>query len=126
MYFYPVPTCDDGPWTVRCNFAGYIDRVLLDGHLWGNLEAQDPDGLGSVLPAITSVLFGVLAGYVLRTERRAISRVWWMLVFGCGLVPAGLAAVVLDPDQQTALDHVVRGADGRPVIRVHGVLDLGG
>jgi len=91
MYLYPVPACDDGPWTVRCNFAGYIDRVLLDGYLWGNLEAQDPDGLGSVLPAITSVLFGVLAGYLLRLEPRAIHRARWMLASGCVLALTGLA-----------------------------------
>ncbi len=90
VYLYPVPNCDAGPWTIQCNFPGHIDRVLLDGHLWSNLAMQDPDGLGSILPAITSVLFGVLAGYALRLEPRPVYRARWMLALACVLVPAGL------------------------------------
>ena len=42
-------------------------------------------------PAITSVLFGVLAGYMLRLELRATHRARWMLASGCVLVLTGLA-----------------------------------
>jgi len=75
MSLFTVPNCNAGTWTVDCNFAGYIDRVLLEGHLWRNDAKQDPDGLGSLLPAITSVLFGVLAGYVLKADARPSGQV---------------------------------------------------
>ena len=90
MFLFTVPNCDAGPWTVDCNFAGYIDRVLLDGHLWRNDAKQDPDGLGSLLPAITSVLFGVLAGYVLKADTRPSGQVRWMLMMAGALMPVGL------------------------------------
>jgi predicted acyltransferase len=91
IYLYPVPGCDAGPWTMRCNSAGYIDHALLDGHLWRAVGKQDPDGLGTILPAIASVLFGVLAGYLLRDAASPARRIRWMVLSGCVLVPAGLA-----------------------------------
>jgi len=90
MSLFTVPNCNAGTWTVDCNFAGYIDRVLLEGHLWRNDAKQDPDGLGSLLPAITSVLFGVLAGYVLKADARPSGQVGWMLMMAGALMPLGL------------------------------------
>jgi predicted acyltransferase len=90
IYLYPVPGCDAGHWTINCNSAGHIDRALLDGHLWGTVGKQDPDGLGALLPAITSVLYGVLAGYLLRAQISPRRRMQWMLTSGYVLVPVGL------------------------------------
>ena len=110
----------------RCNFAGYIDRIVLDGHLWGEaLRRRIRTASAALLPAITSVLFGVLAGYMLRLEPRATHRALWMLASGCVAAVGRPRAVQLGSDQQTALDDVVRGADGRPVVRRNGVLDMG-
>ena len=97
MYFYPVPGCEAGLVDGECNFAGYIDRILLDGHLWRVEGMQDPDGLGGILPAITSVLFGVLAGYMLRLDPRAAHRARWLLASGCVLVLTGLALSIWIP-----------------------------
>jgi predicted acyltransferase len=69
LYLYPVPGCGAGSLHVNCNFPGYLDEVVLDGFRW-NSAAFDPDGLGTVLPAITSVLFGVLAGQFLNRHRK--------------------------------------------------------
>jgi predicted acyltransferase len=69
LYFYPVPACGPGSLAVSCNFPGYLDEIVIDGFRW-NSTAFDPDGVGAILPAITSVLFGVLAGELLRSKRR--------------------------------------------------------
>ena len=71
LYFYPVPGCGPGSLVVSCNFPGYVDNVLLDGLRW-NSAAFDPDGLGSILSAITSVMFGVIAAQLLL--RKDLSR----------------------------------------------------
>jgi predicted acyltransferase len=81
LYFYPVPGCGAGSLAVNCNFPGYLDEVVLDGFRW-NSTAFDPDGLGAILPAITSVLFGVLAGQFLHRERKPQQHRLFQLVGG--------------------------------------------
>jgi predicted acyltransferase len=88
LYFYPVPGCGPGSLTVSCNFPGYLDEIVLDGFRW-NSTAFDPDGVGAILPAITSVLFGVLAGQLLRSEQRRGQQLLWLLGGGIALIAAG-------------------------------------
>jgi predicted acyltransferase len=88
LYFYPVPGCGPGSLAVSCNFVGYFDEIVLDGFR-SNSIAFEPDGVGSVLPAITSVLFGVLAGHLLLSEPRPWHRLLWLLCGGLGLIAAG-------------------------------------
>ncbi len=88
LYFYPVPGCGPGSLIVDCNFPGYLDEIVLDGFRW-NSTAFDPDGVGTILPAITSVLFGVLAGHLLGSERRQRQRLQWLLGGGIVLIAAG-------------------------------------
>jgi predicted acyltransferase len=84
LYFYPVPGCGPGSLIVSCNFPGYVDDVLLDGLRW-NGAAFDPDGLGSILSATTSVMFGVIAAQLLL--RKDLSRQQRLLrLSGGGLV----------------------------------------
>ena len=86
LYFYPVPGCGPGSLTASCNFPNYLDEIVLDGFRW-NSTSFDPDGVGAIFPAITSVLFGVLAGEILRIERRSWQRFLWLL--GAGIVLNG-------------------------------------
>ena len=88
LYFYPVPGCGPGSLAVSCNFPGYLDEIVLDGFRW-NSAAFDPDGLGAILPAITSVLFGVLAGHLLLSKPRPRHRLLWLLCGGLVLIAAG-------------------------------------
>jgi predicted acyltransferase len=88
LHFYPVPGCGPGSLAVSCNFPGYLDESLLDGFTW-NSTTFDPDGVGAILPAITSVLFGVLAGQILRSERCPQQRVLRPLGGGIVLIAAG-------------------------------------
>ena len=101
LFFYPVPGCDGGALTTSCNFPGYVDRIVLDGFRWDDATRQDPDGLGTVLPAITSVLFGVLAARVLQRESRSTRRFVRLAGTGLGLVAAGALLAIWIPLNKT-------------------------
>jgi predicted acyltransferase len=88
LYFYPVPGCGPGSLIVSCNFPGYLDEIVLDGFRW-NSTAFDPDGVGAILPATSSVLFGVLAGQLLLSEQRRGQQLLWLLGGGIALMAAG-------------------------------------
>ncbi|KQW45701.1 MULTISPECIES: acyltransferase family protein [unclassified Roseateles] len=66
--------------------GAWVDRLLMDGHLWRQAKTWDPEGLLSTLPAVSSQLLGVLAGYVLASKKQPADKAMtWML--------AGLAAL---------------------------------
>jgi len=88
LYFYPVPECGPGSLAASCNFPGYLDEIVIDGFR-SNSTAYDPDGVGAVLPAITSVLFGVLAGELLRSEWRPRQQLPRLLGGGIVLIASG-------------------------------------
>jgi predicted acyltransferase len=88
LYFYPVPGCGPGSLTVSCNFPGYLDAIVIDGFRW-NSTGFDPDGVGAILPAITSVLFGVLAGEVLQSKRHPRQQLLRLLGWGIVLIASG-------------------------------------
>ena len=68
--------------------GAWVDRLLLDGHLWKQARTWDPEGLLSTLPAVSSQLLGVLAGYVLASKQQPAEKAMtWVL--------AGLAALWL-------------------------------
>ena len=111
LYFYPVPGCGPGSLAVSCNFPGYLDEIVLDGFRW-NSTAFDPDGVGSILPAITSVLFGVLAGHA--PAERATSAAAAPAASGRANCSDRCRRIALDvgADQQAALDHLLRRLHG--------------
>lgn len=86
----PVPGYGAGGLEPQGNLAGWVDAHLLAGHTWRAAPAPgfDPEGLLSTLPAVASVLLGVLAGHWLcgasSKDRTA-----------AGLVIGGLALLVL-------------------------------
>ncbi len=47
----------------------WLDRALLEGHLWAATKSWDPEGVLSTLPAIASVLLGALAAALLGAAR---------------------------------------------------------
>jgi len=51
--------------------GAYVDRLLLDGHLWSKSKTWDPEGLLSTVPAACSLLLGALAGMRLRSTQPA-------------------------------------------------------
>jgi predicted acyltransferase len=90
MEFVPVPRYGAGHLGKEDNLGAYIDRTLMGGHLWSESVTWDPEGLLSTLPAIASVLIGILAGEWLRSDRRAGRKALVLAVAGLALLAAGL------------------------------------
>ncbi len=86
MTLYPTPGCGPGSLTLECNFARYIDGLLIPGHMWSGTKVWDPEGLVSTLPTISSVLFGILTGHLLRRFPNPAGRLKWLIVQGAGLL----------------------------------------
>ncbi len=95
LYLYPVPGCGAGLLTPECCFPGFVNGLVLDGYTSG--AVYDPDGPGAVLPAVTSVLYGVLAGGILRVEPDPARRMRSLLGMGLGLMGAGTLLSVWVP-----------------------------
>src|SRR5216684_3874273 len=87
MTFVPVPGYGAGHLGKDDNLGAYIDRTLIGGHLWSESVTWDPEGFLSTLPAIASLLIGILAGEWLRSDHRAGRKT-------IGLAAAGLALLV--------------------------------
>ncbi len=82
MLFYPVPGIGAGVLEPGKDFGAWIDRMVLDGHMWVQSKTWDPEGLFSTLPALCSQLFGVLAGRFLLSKIDRTEQVVWMLLAG--------------------------------------------
>jgi len=66
--------------------GAWLDRLLMDGHLWRQAKTWDPEGLLYTLPAVSSQLLGVLAGYVLASKRQPAEKAMtWVLAGLAGL-----------------------------------------
>ena len=90
MAFIPVPGYGAGRLDVAGNFAHYIDRIVLGSHNYLWTRTWDPEGIVSTLPAIATVLFGILAGHILQARRTLAERTTWLLLAGNLLIAAGL------------------------------------
>ena len=90
------------------SLASYVDRVLLGPHIWRQGKVYDPEGLLSTIPAVATTLFGVLTGHWLRSERTRWDKVAGMFVAGAVARRAWLGVEFILPDQQSALDQLLR------------------
>jgi predicted acyltransferase len=88
MVLAPYPGHVPGDLTPEGNLAAFIDRTVIgQAHMYRQ-RAWDPEGLASTVPAIVTVLMGVLSGFWLRVavEGRAKAAV---------MAAAGLAGMAL-------------------------------
>ena len=89
----PVPDAQGvwhtGVWLAGQDTGAWLDRALIDGHLWRTSKTWDPEGLLSTMPAVASQLAGVLAGHWLVAQRAPMEKTVWLLVAGLGLVWLG-------------------------------------
>lgn len=90
MQWYPVPGVGAGLYERGANFSAWVDELFLHGHMWSQTTTWDPEGIFSTLPAISTTLFGVLTGHLLKLEIPAVKKVWMMLVYGGVAVAIGL------------------------------------
>lgn len=92
MTLLPVPG-QDGPGILFLDdpsrtLAAWVDRALLDGHLWRQSKTWDPEGVLSTFPAIGTALLGTFAGRWLASPRPLVERL-------NGLFAAGALAAML-------------------------------
>ena len=89
MMFVPVPGYGAGHLGKDDSLAAYIDRAVLGGHLWSESKTWDPEGILSTIPAIATLLIGILAGEWLRSDREARRKAVGLAVTGVVLLIAG-------------------------------------
>ncbi|NBQ91180.1 MAG: DUF5009 domain-containing protein [Betaproteobacteria bacterium] len=86
MLAVPVPG-DDGVVRVGSLLAGqdtgsYVDRLLMGGHLWAKSRTWDPEGLLSTLPAVATLLAGLLTGHWMAHAKEPGARCMGLVVVG--------------------------------------------
>ena len=89
MMLVPPPGGIAGDLTPEGNLGAWIDRALMDGHLWR--PRWDPEGLLSTVPAIATTLFGTLAGLCLAGGWTAERKAAALAAGGAVAALAGLA-----------------------------------
>ena len=89
MALYPIPEIGAGVLEKGQDFGAYVDRFFLSGHMWSQSKTWDPEGLFSTLPAISTTLFGVLIGHLLKSEKTDIQKIRNMLGWGSAAVAIG-------------------------------------
>lgn len=62
--------------------AAWVDRALLDGHLWRQSRTWDPEGVLSTFPAIGTAMLGVFAGRWIRNARPLSERLTGLFAVG--------------------------------------------
>jgi len=90
MTLITVPGVATGSFAPDENLAAFVDHAVLRGHTL--YAAWDPEGILSTLPAIATVLSGVLAGHWLRAGRSALERTTGLFVAGNVALTVGLIA----------------------------------
>jgi predicted acyltransferase len=97
LKFTSAPGHPAGDLTPEGNFASYIDRTILPGHLYvpfpdGRPNMHDPEGLFSTIPAISTGLLGILTGQLLKkTTLTQMQKVGRMAIIG--IIFIGLSLV---------------------------------
>ncbi len=90
MTMIPVPGVGDPNLEPETNLGAWLDRLLLNGHLWAQSKTWDPEGLLSTVPAIATGLIGVLSGQLFSKIEQPAERVTWLFFIGALLIVGGL------------------------------------
>ena len=92
MTLIPVPGGEAGVLDRPAEtLAAYVDRLLLDGHLWAQSRTWDPEGPLSTLPAIVTAMLGLFAGRWIGSARPILERVSGLFALGVLGTMAGAA-----------------------------------
>ncbi len=89
MEWMPVPGAGAGLYEKGNNLAAWVDFQLLEGHMWAVTKTWDPEGIISTIPAVSTTLFGVLAGHWLRSDRAPREKTIRLLAVGLMAVLIG-------------------------------------
>ncbi len=88
MMLVPVPGYGAGDLSPDGNLASWLDRMILDGHLWQG--TWDPEGLLSTLPAVGTALLGIFTGEWLRSDASGAAKTRGLVVVGVAATAVGL------------------------------------
>jgi len=88
---YTIPMLAIGALEPGLDFGAMVDRQVFGNHLWSQSRTWDPEGLVSTLPAVGSLLFGVVAGRWLLTAPATLATSGRMLAAGVVALGLGLA-----------------------------------
>jgi len=83
----PVPGYGAGNFSYEGNLCGYIDTMVLKGHLYK--PNFDPEGIISTLPAIVTTLTGVFIGDFIRKEKDEFKITTGLFISGTILIITG-------------------------------------
>lgn len=89
MTLVPVPGIGAANTAPETNLGAWLDRVLLNGHLWSQSKTWDPEGILSTIPAIATGIIGMLVGQLFNRLEGQESRTTWLFFLGCVLSLAG-------------------------------------
>ncbi len=64
LSFTSAPGFPTGNLSIEGNFASYLDRLLIPGHLYRDIH--DPEGILSTIPAISTALLGIFTGTLIK------------------------------------------------------------
>lgn len=90
MTMVPVPGVGYSSLEPESNLGAWLDRLLLDGHLWAQSKTWDPEGVLSTLPAIATGILGMLCGKLFSSINQPSERVSWLFFMGAILTVLGL------------------------------------
>ncbi len=111
LMFVAPPGGVAGDLTAEGNLGAWIDRALMEGHLWK--PRWDPEGLLSTVPAIATTLLGTLAGLCLGTEWTPERKAGALMTGGALAALIGLGWSLTFPLEQGAVDQFLRGVHCR-------------
>jgi predicted acyltransferase len=89
LYALLMGLFNHGSFSEHGNFSEHVDSLILRGHTWHETNTYDPEGIVSTIPAIASVLFGILTGHWLRSRKEPAEKTAWMFVAANFLLLAG-------------------------------------
>ena len=95
LVLIPPPGGVAGDLTAEGNLGAHIDRAVFGAHLWK--PRWDPEGLLSTVPAISTTLFGLVAGLWLRREETPVRKAYGLLAAGAVGILVGMVWDVVFP-----------------------------
>jgi predicted acyltransferase len=90
MTLIPVPGVGPPSLEPETNLGAWLDRTLLNGHLWIQSKTWDPEGILSTVPAVVTTILGVLTGKLISREEQPSEKTVWMFFTGGVLIVLGL------------------------------------
>ncbi len=97
MTLVPVPDFGEANLEPGTNLGAWLDRLLLNGHLWSQSKTWDPEGILSTITAIATGMLGMLAGQLFSKIEKPELRTTWLFFIGAILILAGLTWGLIFP-----------------------------